>query len=65
MEKEKFSIDELCQHIETYIQNTEISSRIVGLLKHGHECRNILLSLCPDSTRALDQIDEYDQYWLY
>lgn len=60
-----FSIDELCEYVETYVQNTEVSSRIVGLLKHGHECRNILLSLCPDSSWALDEIDEYDHYWLY
>lgn len=63
--KQNFSIDELCDYVETYIQNTEISTRIVGLLKNGHECRNVLTSLCPDSTWAGDVVDEYDQYWLY
>jgi len=58
------SIDEVCEYIEDYVVDIEVSKKIIGLLKSGHECRNALLSLCPYSSWAEEIIERYDEYWL-
>lgn len=58
------SIDEICRFIDCYVTNGEMSSRLIGLIRSGHECRNTLLSLCPSSDWAEEVIDNYDYFWL-
>lgn len=65
MARDTMSVEDVCEYVETYVQDKKISQRIVGMLRAGHECRNALLELCPDSSFAEDKIDEYDKFWLY
>jgi hypothetical protein len=58
------SIDEICDYLKTALSDQEIATRVVGLLREGHQCRVALVSLCPDSTYASDVVEQYDHYWL-
>lgn len=58
------SIDEICDYLKTELLDEKMATRVVGLIKEGHECRIALISLCPDSTYAWDVAERYDQYWL-
>lgn len=58
------SIDEICQYIDCYVTNGEMVSRLIGLIRKGHECRNVLVSLSPYSRSHRELVNDYDYFWL-
>ena len=58
------SIDEICQYVDCYVTNGEMASRLIGLIRNGHGCRNALLSLNSYFLEHKKLIEDYDYFWL-
>ena len=58
------SIDEICQYIDCYVINSEMCDRLIGLIRNGHECRNVLVALSPYSREHRELVNDYDYFWL-
>lgn len=64
------SLTELYEYLEAHIDDVDSERRrllldkTIALLKAGHECRNALVSLNPDSSWADELVEKYDEFWL-